>query len=69
MLKKKYLLCPQCGAHRYYLDQNGAERVCFHVDHDGEPFPTEESGAGLKGLDFPPSHAVAAPGPEGSANW
>lgn len=47
----RYLLCPQCGLHRFYIPQNGVS-VYFYVDGDRRPIPTETSAANLAGLDF-----------------
>ena len=49
---KRYLLCKKCGLHRFYVLNKDGERVYFHVDFDGNPFPTEQSNADLTGLDF-----------------
>ena len=49
---KKYLLCKQCGLHRFYVTDNTGARIYFHVDFNGVPFPTEVSNAELSGLNF-----------------
>lgn len=48
----KYLLCPQCGAHRLFIKNEKGETLYFHVDHEFSPFPTKESNADLTGADF-----------------
>ena len=48
----KYLLCPQCGAHRLFIKNEEGESLYFHVDYDFNPFPTKESNADLEGADF-----------------
>lgn len=48
----KYLLCPQCGAHRLFVLNEKGENVYFHVDHNFTPFPTKESNADLSSTDF-----------------
>jgi hypothetical protein len=51
-MKTRYLLCPQCGSHRFYVENEKGDYIWFHVDHDFKPFPTEESKADLSGLNF-----------------
>jgi hypothetical protein len=48
----KYLLCPACGGHRFYVHNAAGEEIYFHVDPDCKPFPTEVSHAELSELDF-----------------
>lgn len=48
----KYLLCPQCGLHRFFVRDAHGQPVFFHVGLDLLPFPTETSQADLGGLDF-----------------
>lgn len=51
-MKKRCLLCPQCGTHRFFVKDDNDENVYFHVDCDGIPCPTETSHADLSGRDF-----------------
>lgn len=51
-MSQRYLLCPQCGAHRFFVITASGVQVFFHVDWDGNPFPTDVSSANLSGLDF-----------------
>jgi hypothetical protein len=51
-MKRRYLLCPQCGTHRFFVTDDDGVTVYFHVDWDKVPFPTEASNADLTGLDF-----------------
>lgn len=48
----RYLLCPQCGGHRFFVGGSEGQPVYFHVAPDGRPFPTAVSRADLAGLDF-----------------
>jgi len=48
----KHLFCPQCGLHRLFLRTKAGRDIYFHVGPDGKPFPTEQSKADLKDLDF-----------------
>jgi len=57
-IKKRYLLCPQCGTHRFFVIDENAEKVYFHVDWDQDPFPTENSNANLVGKDFSIVHST-----------
>lgn len=56
-MKKRYLLCPQCGTHRFFVTDENGENIYFHVDWDKIPFPTEASGAELTGRDFSIVHS------------
>ena len=51
-MPSKYLLCPQCGGHRFYVTNGRSEEIFFHVGPDRQPFPTEVSRSDLSGLDF-----------------
>ncbi len=51
-MRKHYLLCPQCGTHRFFIKNKNGENVYFHVGWDHVPFPTEISSADLSGIDF-----------------
>jgi hypothetical protein len=57
-MKKRYLLCPQCGTHRFFLKQGNGENIYFHVGWDTIPFPTKTSGADLFGKDFSIVHST-----------
>jgi len=57
-MKKRYLLCPQCGTHRFFVKDNNGQNVYFHVDWDHVPFPTEISAADLSGSDFSVVHST-----------
>jgi len=57
-MKKRYLLCPQCGAHRFFVKDKNGEHIYFHVDWDRTPFATRESGADLAGRDFRVVHST-----------
>lgn len=57
-MKNRYLLCPQCGAHRFFIKDEGGGNIYFHVDWDNVPFPTEASGADLSGQDFSMVHST-----------
>lgn len=57
-MKKRCLLCPQCGAHRFFVKDDNDENVYFHVDWDGTPYPTETSHADLSGRDFSVVHST-----------
>ena len=48
----RYLLCPQCGSRRFFLQRAAGEQVFFYVDGELGPVPTETSGADLTALDF-----------------
>lgn len=48
----RYLLCPQCGSHRFLVCPSGGKPVFFYVDIDRRPLPTETSRADLTGLDL-----------------
>lgn len=49
----RYLLCPQCGSHRFFLRDEARGTLYFYVDGNGRPVPTESSpGTDLAGLDF-----------------
>lgn len=47
----RYLLCPQCGSHRFYINVPDSGPVYFHVDQEQRPVPTAVSSACLDGLD------------------
>jgi hypothetical protein len=51
-MKQKFLLCPQCGVHRFFLRIDENENVYFHIDYDQNPLPTKELGSDLKGYNF-----------------
>ncbi len=57
-MKKPYLLCPQCGTHRFFIKDQTGGKVYFHVDGDKLPFPTQASGANLSGRDFSVIHST-----------
>ena len=57
-MKKRYLLCPQCGTHRFFVKDENGDNVYFHVDWDKAPFATQISGADLSGLDFCVVHST-----------
>ena len=57
-MKKRYLLCPQCGAHRFFVKDDKGENIYFHVDWDHTPFATQESSADLDGRDFSEVHST-----------
>jgi hypothetical protein len=57
-MKKRYLLCPQCGTHRFFLNQENGENIYFHVGWNRIPFPTTTSGADLSGKDFSIVHST-----------
>ena len=57
-MKKRYLLCPQCGTHRFFVKDENGENVYFHVDWNKVPFPTEASGADLAGRDMSIVHST-----------
>ncbi len=57
-MKKRYLLCPQCGTHRFFVKDENGENVYFHVDWDNGPFPTEASDANLSNKDFSVVHST-----------
>ena len=48
----RYLLCPQCGAHRFFVKDSTGSAVYFHVDMQQQPVPTGESAAILDGHGF-----------------
>ena len=56
--KRHYLLCPQCGTHRFFVIDEKGEPVYFHVDWNKEPFPTQASNAHLSGRDFSVIHST-----------
>lgn len=56
MAGPKYLLCPQCGVARFFIVDEQGDKVYFHVDFSGTPFPTETSAADLAGRDFSAVH-------------
>ena len=51
-MKKRCLLCPQCGTHRFFIKDEKGENIYFHVDWDRKPFATQVSGADLANRDF-----------------
>jgi hypothetical protein len=57
-MKKRYLLCPQCGTHRFFVITKHGEHLYFHVGWDQIPFPTEISSADLSGVDFSVVHST-----------
>ena len=57
-MNQHYLLCPQCGAHRFFITDENGENVYFHVDWDRTPFATRESSADLAGRDFRVVHST-----------
>ena len=57
-MKKRYLLCPQCGTHRFFVTNDRGERVYFHVDWDRVPYPTQQSAADLARIDFSTIHST-----------
>lgn len=57
-MKKRYLLCPQCGTHRFFIITQRGENLYFHVGWDQIPFPTEISSADLSGVDFSVVHST-----------
>jgi hypothetical protein len=57
-MKNPYLLCPQCGSHRLYVENEKGDYIYFHVGYDFVPFPTEESKADLTGLSFDKVYCV-----------
>lgn len=48
----RYLLCPQCGSHRFFVVAADGSKTYFYVDAERTPVPTETSRADLRGLDF-----------------
>ena len=56
-MPERYLLCPQCGTHRFFVRDAHGANVYFHVDGDRRPCPTAESRADLTGLDFSVVHS------------
>ena len=57
-MKKRYLLCPQCGTHRFFVKDENGQNVYFHVDWNKRPFPTPSSKADLSGKDFRVVHST-----------
>jgi hypothetical protein len=57
-MKMRYLLCPQCGTHRFFLKQENGENIYFHVGWDKIPFPTTASDADLSDRDFSIVHST-----------
>ena len=57
-MKKRYLLCPQCGTHRFFVKDKNGENVYFHVNWDKVPFPTQASGSDLCGVDLSVFHSA-----------
>jgi hypothetical protein len=57
-MRKRYLLCPQCGTHRFFVNDEDGGNTYFHVGWDKVPFPTETSGADLSGRDFSIVHST-----------
>ena len=55
----QYLLCKQCGMHRFFVKNKDGENVYFHIDFNRKPFPTEQSNADLTGLDFSEIHCCS----------
>lgn len=53
---KQYLLCKQCGVHRFFVKNKDGDNIYFHIDFEREPFPTEQSNSDLTGLDFSEIH-------------
>lgn len=51
-MQEKYLLCPQCGFNRFYVDTDGKSAKYFHVDYALNPVPTKQSNDNLEGADF-----------------
>jgi len=49
----RYLLCPQCGSHRFFIKPaDGGLPVYFYITSERQPVPTETSHADLHGHDF-----------------
>lgn len=49
----RYLLCPQCGSHRYFVKPlSGSPSVYFYVTAERQPVPTEMSHTDLHDHDF-----------------
>lgn len=57
-MKQRYLLCPQCGTHRFFVKDENGEHVYFHVDWNKVPFPTENSAADLSCTAFSVIHST-----------
>ena len=57
-MKRRYLLCPQCGTHRFFVTDENGENTYFHVDWDRAPFATRESAADLADRDFSVIHST-----------
>jgi len=57
-MKQRYLLCPQCGTHRFYVEDGGGQKIYFHVGWDRIPFPTQASNADLTGKRFDRIHST-----------
>jgi hypothetical protein len=58
MVERRYLLCPQCGTHRFFLKDENGKRIYFHVDWDKAPFPTETSQSNLTDKDYSIIHST-----------
>jgi len=42
----KFLLCPKCGVHRFFVKKNGVN-IYFYVDFGGKLVPTSQSNSDL----------------------
>jgi hypothetical protein len=56
-MKKKYLLCPQCGIHVFYV-MDDDERFVFYVDRDLKIVPKKDENADFSNLDLEQFHCM-----------
>ncbi|PLX93189.1 MAG: hypothetical protein C0621_08290 [Desulfuromonas sp.] len=47
----RYLLCPQCGVHRFFVRADDGSSVFFHVGLDRQLFTASGEPPDLKGSD------------------
>ena len=60
-MSEKYLLCPQCGFHRFYIDRDGNNPKYFNVDYANNPIPVKQPNTNLEGEDFSIIYCTACP--------
>jgi len=60
-MPEKYLLCPQCGFQRFYIDSDGHNPKYFYVDYANNPVPTKQSNTNLEGENFSIIYCTVCP--------
>ncbi|RJX28943.1 MAG: hypothetical protein C4525_15330 [Desulfarculus sp.] len=58
-MSERYRRCPQCGATKFWIDDELGHKVVFRVTSQGAPEAAKEPGRDLSLLDFSLIHCLS----------